>query len=385
MAVSGWRPRFDQRIIAQAGERVRAEMLDAVGANAVGPRHAVLATGERPDQAMVGVENVERDLLPRLLHPVVDHRAIGGILSRRMGLVATPAAPGHSVGVFRLEQVSVGTGYRRSPLPQRRDIVENPEAATVRCRDQVAVLDREVVNRHDREVEPERLPVPAIVEAHPHAALGTGEEQSLSNGILAHAADEFSRRQSGVDPRPGGAVVRCPPDVGCHVLQLIAIGGDVGRSWRVVRGFDRGHAGEVAELLRRDAGPRHAGIAGDVQQAIVRAHPDQPGNERRFRRREDGGVVLGRGLVGSQSTGNARGFRIVAGQVGRNRRPVLAFVQRLEEAIPGSIQQVRVVRRHEQRGSPLKAVLRLARGMTVGSVGPDVDGAAQVVAVVDAK
>jgi len=67
--------------------------------------------------------------------------------------VAAPAAPGHAIGVLRLEQVSIGTGDRRLPLPQRRDVVEDPEAAAMRGGDQVAILDREVVNRHDRQVE----------------------------------------------------------------------------------------------------------------------------------------------------------------------------------------------------------------------------------------
>ena len=123
------------------------------------------------------------------------------------------------------------------------------------CRDQIAILDRQVVNRNDREIEPQRLPVAAVIEAHPHAALGAGEEQPPANGILSHTADEFVRRQAGVDAGPRGAVVRCPPDVRRHVLELIAVGRDVRGSRRVVRGLDRRDAGEVAESLRRDAGP----------------------------------------------------------------------------------------------------------------------------------
>ena len=49
-------------------------------------------------------------------------------------------------------------------LPQRRDVVEDPEAAAVRADDDVVVVDHEIADRRGRHVQPQRLPVIAVVE-----------------------------------------------------------------------------------------------------------------------------------------------------------------------------------------------------------------------------
>jgi len=51
-----------------------------------------------------------------------------------------------------------------SVLPQRLQVVEDPERATVRSEHEVVVLDHEVVDRNDRKVAAEPLPAAAVVE-----------------------------------------------------------------------------------------------------------------------------------------------------------------------------------------------------------------------------
>ena len=70
-------------------------------------------------------------------------------------------------------------------LPQRRDVVQDPEAAAMRPDDQVVVLDDEVADRRGRQVQPQRLPVVAVVERDIHRALGAGEQQALALRIFA--------------------------------------------------------------------------------------------------------------------------------------------------------------------------------------------------------
>ena len=147
-----------------AVQAVGARPLYGVGAETVGPRHRVLQAAERADHLSRRVEDVERHLLAAGLEPVVDDRAAGRVLPHRMGRVLTPPTPVHAVGVAGVEQVGVARQRGVGELAQRCDIVEDPERAAVSGRDQVAVLDREVVDRDERQVAPQRLPVPAVVE-----------------------------------------------------------------------------------------------------------------------------------------------------------------------------------------------------------------------------
>ena len=66
---------------------------------------------------------------------------------------------------------------RRVELAQQRDVVEDPERAAVRRREQVAVLNQQIVHRNDRQVQSQRLPVTAVVERNVDAGLGARVEQ----------------------------------------------------------------------------------------------------------------------------------------------------------------------------------------------------------------
>ena len=115
------------------------------------------------------VENLERHLLRRLLQPVGDLRRVRR--ARRVG---------------RLEQIRVRRRrHRRAVLPQRRDVVEDVEAAAVRRDRDVARLDPDVVHRRVRQPVLQRLPVIAVVERDVEAVLRAGVEQAAPRRILA--------------------------------------------------------------------------------------------------------------------------------------------------------------------------------------------------------
>src|SRR6476660_8490417 len=71
-------------------------------------------------------------------------------------------------------------------LPQRSDVVENPERAAVRSDDQVVAMNRQVAHGSMRQVKLQRLPVIAVIERNEYAALGSREQQSLAHRIFAH-------------------------------------------------------------------------------------------------------------------------------------------------------------------------------------------------------
>ncbi len=67
-------------------------------------------------------------------------------------------------------------------LPQRADVVENPESAAVRRNDQIIVLDDQVVHRRHGQIQLQRLPFPAVVKRYINALLRSGKEQARALG-----------------------------------------------------------------------------------------------------------------------------------------------------------------------------------------------------------
>ena len=105
-------------------------------------------------------------------------------------------------------------------LAQRRDVVENPEAAAVGADHQVVLVvigvDFEVADGGAGQVLAQRLPVIAIIEADIHRGLGSGEEQARLLGIDPQTVDPASGAlvagQAVDDAGPGLARVGGAPD-----------------------------------------------------------------------------------------------------------------------------------------------------------------------------
>src|SRR5258706_15926086 len=95
----------------------------------------------------------------------------------RSARASSPAEAG-AVNLARLEQARGLAGDFRAELPKRREIVENPERASVRSRDQVTFLYRKIVNGNHRQISPQGLPVGAIIERYPYASLRARGEQA---------------------------------------------------------------------------------------------------------------------------------------------------------------------------------------------------------------
>src|SRR4029078_12412527 len=105
----------------------------------------------------------ERDLPTRYRFQVVVEngplrRIVPGRYVRRKGglLVVVPAP---SNRIPRLKQVRVTGCYLRSELPQRRDIVQNPERASKGCDYQVITADRQITHRCRGQIQLERVPM----------------------------------------------------------------------------------------------------------------------------------------------------------------------------------------------------------------------------------
>src|SRR6266498_805961 len=139
------------------------------------------------------------------------------------GSTAAAAEEGSAVYRARLEQMRRRLRDRRTDLTEGRQVIENPETAAVSRGDEIAFLDGEIVNWNDGQVAPERLPRRAVVERHPHSALGPRVEKSGALGIFAKHPRELRRRNSIRDLSPSRAVVRGLEQIRLHVVELVTI------------------------------------------------------------------------------------------------------------------------------------------------------------------
>ena len=169
-------------------------------------------------------------------------------------------------------------------LPQRRDVVQDPERAPHRRRDEIAVVDLEVGDRRRRQILLQRLPVLALVERHVRALQRAGVEQSFLLGILAHDVHRLIRRdavRAVGQQRPVRAVVVRHVEVRLEVVQVHPVHGDVRGSLAVRRILDRVHAPAGRQPRRRHVLPRLAVVARHPDRAVVRSGPEHAGLEPR--------------------------------------------------------------------------------------------------------
>src|SRR5690242_3017849 len=105
---------------------------------------------EAPHERPGPVEDLERDRSrggPRQV--VIEYRAVGRILADRLvdreGRIGV-LVPAHADGTGGPVEIGVGRRRRLVGLAQRREVVEDPEAAAVRADDQIAVVYDEVAH-----------------------------------------------------------------------------------------------------------------------------------------------------------------------------------------------------------------------------------------------
>ena len=282
--------------------------------------------------------------------------------------VSSATAKAGAINLARLEKVRGRARDLRTHLTERGEVVENPERASVRRRDQVTFLDGEIVNGNDRQVATQRLPVGAVVERYPDPSLRSCVQEARALGVFAQNASELRRGDPVRDRCPRCAVVVGLIQVRLHVVELIPVCGDVRRARRESRRVDHRDARPLRQAGRRHVLPAFSAVARDVDQSVIRAGPDHSGGARRFGDREHGRIVLDGCLVfGDRAAGRAERARVVPGEIGTDRLECLAFVVRLKNHAAPDVHPSRVVRRDHDRVGPLKAILRV-RGVVAHRV-----------------
>src|SRR5580700_11648446 len=138
-------------------------------------------------------------------------------------------------------------------LLEHRDIIHDPKGATVRRGYELifARIDREVSNLNSWQIERERLPLRAAVEADVRGAPRPGKEQARFARILPYDEDVLIGRKAVRQRGPMRAVVGRFVDVRMKVVPHVARCGEIGRTLLGMRRLDRTDLRPLRQLRRR--------------------------------------------------------------------------------------------------------------------------------------
>src|SRR5262245_37737864 len=140
---------------------------------------------------------------------------------------------------------------------------------------------------------------------------------------------------AGDDLRPGPAPVGRLVEVRAEVVALVTRRGDVEAALLGRVRLNAVDLRPLGQVRRRDVLPGLAGVAGDVDQAVVGAAPEDALLVRRLQGAEDRAVNLDAGVVlGDRAAGRALLGLVVARQVGADRLPTLASSVVLKRTLP---------------------------------------------------
>ena len=256
-------------------------------------------------------------------------------------------------------------------LLERGDVVEYPDRPPMRAQDQVVLawMDDDVVHGHSGQIHLERGPIRAAVKGNVGAVLGAGKQQARVARVLAHHVHRAAAGGDAARNRfPRLAVVGGHEEVHVEVVAAVTVKCHVGGPFRIARGCHAAHVGALghARHALRDIFPGLAGVAGHLQVAVVGAHPEHRGRQRRFADCRDARILLHavvareRILVGRFAHDGQLIALDTGGQVAAQLRPGVAAVCGLKKEVPAVVNRPRVVRRNDDGGVPLEAVTRLA-------------------------
>ncbi len=199
-------------------------------------------------------------------------------------------------------------------------------------------------------------------------------------------AEHVVRNPSG-DQRPGLSVVRGLVNKRIAKVHLMAVNGQVGCAWVVARGFDVVHRAPLREVgkIFRDVAPVFSPVACHLHLPVVGTRPDQPRLFRRLGQRENHARIFHADVVGSEPSGNLLSALVIARQVRTDDLPAIAAVSRDVHKLAAHVNLVVIVGRNRDGEFPVEAVLHLCRRCARHVIGPHLDLAVLVRALVETR
>src|SRR5258708_15273434 len=153
-------------------------------------------------------------------------------------------------------------GRRRfmAPLPQRSNVVEDPERPAMRGDDQVFVFHHQIMYRRYRQIELQRLPVIAIVERKVNTQLRPGKKQSFPHSVFANRADISAIRDTVRDLLPRFPEIVRAIDVRTNIIEPVPVYGRVGGFSIEMRPLQNSDLSPIPQVWLRNVASTPAGI-----------------------------------------------------------------------------------------------------------------------------
>ena len=244
-----------------------------------------------------------------------------------------------------MEQMRPGGIETLQPLPQHIEIIEQPKAPALGSDDEVVVLERQISDGHLRQIELERTPIRTVVRTHIQTELRAGVQQARRVAVGTDDAGEMPAVDALGEGAPSGAVVVGVIQIRRVVARLVPGGCDVEAALAVRIDLDAVDQCVGRHPLGRDVLPRGTGIAGDVDEAVVRTGPNQAGLARRFRSGKNRRVVFHAGVVlGDRPARRYELLGLAAGEIGRDDVPRCAAVGGAVHELRARVKVLRVMR-----------------------------------------
>ena len=259
---------------------------------------------------------------------------------------------------------------RGRKLLDRLEVIENPERSAVRREDHrvVARVQRDLVDPDVRQVCLQSLPALAAIERQKESGVGPEIEHVGIAQILGQRPRDFA-----LEVRRHGAErlteVVADEDPRLEVVEAMTVERHVNRALVESRRHDLRHERSLrhARHLVDDLCPGLAAIARHRQAAVVSARVEQARALGRFRQRDDRrpglDAVVPRELdVAALHAHRLERVAILSGrQVGADRHPREPAIGRSEDLVGSRVDDLRIVRREEERRVPMPAQRGLAR------------------------
>ncbi len=342
--------------------------VDAVDAGAA--RLAQIVAGDLAHLRARAVADAQRDIGLRLRQVVADRRAIGRVLpeERLVGDEAAIVGRVELHAAAHVEQERIGL-HRLRLLLQRRDVVEDPDAAAVRGDDHVVVarVNDDLVNRHRRQVRLDAQPAAAAIGADEQPELRSRIQHARVLRILGHRRHGVALRNAFADRTEVVAAVDAGIHIGAVIVGTMVVEGRI-HDVHVVRGRRQARHIRIRRHALEPVGDVGPGLAvlRHVHLAVVGAGIEHAGVLRRFDQLHDVAVGLHAVVSGDGDllAGDAHQPQVVAigrgREIGADRRPRLAAIGGLEHHVGADINGRRIVRRHQDRRVPVPAQRRFA-------------------------
>src|SRR5690348_6906932 len=156
-----------------------------------------------------------------------------------------------------------------------------------------------------------------------------------------------------------------------EIVELMTIGGQVSSAGGMGGGVDAFHPAPIAEFFGGNVGPVLAAVAGNVDETVIAARPNQAFLDGRFRKSKNGVVILDAGVVLCERTaGGLLLAFVVAGEIAADGRPGHALVGGLKNSLAAVVESAGIVGRHHDGRGPLEAMLQVGVTGTHGIEGP---------------